>query len=153
MTVEITRANWEVVRAHARATYPEECCGIIVERDDGEEVIRVTNVQNAIHARDPEQFPRLATTAYTMGPEAVPILLAADRGQVVLRAFYHSHPDHDAYFSAEDRTQALGGWSEPSYPQARQVVLSVRAGEVVAAKAFGWDEALQDFTEIAIVVR
>ena len=152
MRVVITRASLEAIEAQARAAYPEECCGMIVERDGHEEVVRVTNLQNELHAQDPVQFPRTAATAYTMGREAAPVLLAVERGALRLLAIYHSHPDHDAYFSAEDRTQAMGGWDEPNYPQAGQIVLSVRERAVRASKAFVWDATARDFVEVPLDV-
>jgi proteasome lid subunit RPN8/RPN11 len=153
MTCTLSRAALEDMHAHARSAYPEECCGILVERGGRQEVVRVTNLQNALHAEDPALFPRTAATAYTMGPEAARVLLVADRGELVLQAFYHSHPDHDAYFSAEDRAQALGGGEEPYYPDARQVVISVRAGEVRATRMFAWDVTARDFVDVVLTVR
>lgn len=147
----ISKETLAAVEAHARATYPDECCGMITERDGGEEVVRATNIQDELHAKDPVQFPRTGRMAYSMGGEAVPVLIAAERGELRLLAFYHSHPDHDAYFSAEDKTQALGGGEEPSYAAAH-IVLSVCAGVVGAAKAFAWDAAARGFVEIPLVV-
>ena len=152
MNTAISEASLRALQAHACATYPDECCGMIIERQGREEVVRVTNIQNEMHAKDPEQFPRTAAIAYTMGREAFPILDAVERGQLTLRAFYHSHPEHDAYFSAEDRTQAMGGWDEPNYPQAAQIVISVRGGEVRATKTFIWDAAQRDYVETSLVV-
>jgi proteasome lid subunit RPN8/RPN11 len=148
----ISKQSLAAIEAHARATYPDECCGVMVDREGHEEVVRVTNVQNDLHKKDPLQFPRDARTAYRMdGKELLDILRASDQGKLTLLAFYHSHPDHDAYFSAEDKTQALGGGEEPSYP-APHVVLSVHADAVRAAKAFAWDAAARDFVEIPLVV-
>ena len=88
-----------------------------------------------------------------VGPsEAVPILLDAERGKLRLVSFFHSHPEHEAYFSEEDKTSALGGWDEPNYPDAAQIVFSVRQGAVRYAKAFAWDEAARDFVEISMIV-
>ena len=153
MSLTITHASLDALHAHACEAYPEECCGMIIERDGREEVVRVTNIQNQLHAQDPGQFPRTAAIAYTMGPEAAPVLLAAERGELQLRAIYHSHPDHDAYFSAEDRTQALGGWDEPNYPAAVQIVMSVRQRTVKGTKAFAWGAARRDFVEVELQVR
>ena len=50
---------------------------------------------------------------------------------------YHSHPDHDAYFSDEDLAQAAPD-GEPSYPEAVQIVVSIYDGEVRDVKAFAW---------------
>ena len=84
-----------------------------------------------------------------MGPEAVPILVGHDRGELVIRAIYHSHPQHAAYFSAEDKKQATV-WDEPSYPDATQIVVSVIDGEVRDTKAFRWQEATRDFVEVPL---
>jgi proteasome lid subunit RPN8/RPN11 len=153
MTLSIRHASLSALHAHACETYPHECCGMIIERAGREEVVRVTNVQNELHAQDPEQFPRTAEIAYTMGTEAAPILMGAERGELTLRAIYHSHPDHDvSYFSAEDRKQALGGWDEPNYPNAAQIVVSVRARAVCDTKAFAWDQTAGDYVEIPFEV-
>ena len=150
MTFTLSQTSLAAIQAHACETYPDECCGMIIECDGREEVVRVTNIQNQLHAQDPEQFPRSAAIAYTMGPQAAPILMRAERGELRLRAIYHSHPEHDAYFSAEDRKQAFGGWDEPNYPQAGQIVMSVRAGEIRATKVFVWDAVAGDFVEMEI---
>ncbi len=152
MRIRLRQTTLDGLHAHACTTYPDECCGMVVEREGAEQVVRVTNIQNELHAQDPQQFPRTAAIAYTMGREAAPMLMAAERGELTLRAIYHSHPDHDAYFSAEDRTQALGGWDEPNYPAAAQIVMSVRGGEVRATKAFVWDAARRDYIEVPLVV-
>lgn len=152
MQVSFSEATLAALHAHARDTYPDECCGFVVERDGREEVVRVTNIQDELHARDPHQYPRTARTAYTMGREQVPVIDAAERGALVLRAIYHSHPEHDAYFSAEDRKQALGPWDEPHYPAAAQIVLSVRNQAVAATRVYVWDAARRDFVEAELVV-
>jgi proteasome lid subunit RPN8/RPN11 len=139
------------IRAHAVECFPHEACGFVVEREGRTEVVRVTNVQNARHAEDPEYFPRTAETAYTMGAEAAPILVDHDRGRLRIVAIYHSHPQHDAYFSAEDRKQATI-FDEPSYPDAAQLVVSVYDREVKAVKAFGWNEERRDFVEVALAI-
>src|SRR5262245_36685895 len=145
MTFTLSRTSLAAIHAHACEIYPDECCGMIIERNGREEVVRVTNIQNELHAQDPGQFPRTAAIAYTMGAEAAPVLVRAERGELRLRAIYHSHPEHEAYFSAEDRTQAFGGWDEPNYPDAGQIVMSVRSREVRATKVFVWDAAAQDY--------
>jgi proteasome lid subunit RPN8/RPN11 len=147
MVLTIPASIFDEMSRHAAETFPEECCGLLVERDGSLEVVRVTNVQNEKHAENPEAFPRTAEIAYTMGPEAAPILVAHERGDLVLRAFYHSHPQHDAYFSEEDKKQATV-WEEPSYPDAAQIVISIYDREVKKAKAFRWDDRARDFTEI-----
>lgn len=149
MPALLTKPLLDAIHADARAAFPNEACGFVVERAGALEVVRVTNIQNQKHAEDPRQFPRDATIAYTMGQEAVPVLVGHDRGELVIRAIYHSHPQHAAYFSAEDKRQATV-WDEPSYPDAIQVVVSVIDGEVRDVKAFRWQQAARDFLEVAL---
>lgn len=139
------------ITAHAVECFPHECCGFVVRHGDDLAVVRVTNVQNQKHAQDPEHFPRTAETAYTMGPESVPITIDHDRGRLVIDAIYHSHPQHDAYFSPTDRKQATV-WDEPSYPNAAQIVVSVYDRTVKEVKAFGWVAGKHDFVEIEMTV-
>jgi proteasome lid subunit RPN8/RPN11 len=150
--LKIGEKTLAAMEAHAREVYPDECCGMITECGGREEVVRVTNTQDELHAKDPVQFPRTGRMAYNMGSECVPVLVAAGRGELRLLAFYHSHPDHDAYFSAEDKTQALGGGEEPSYADVVHIVLAVRVGVMGVAKAFAWDAAARDFVEIPLEV-
>ncbi len=149
--LRISDATRAALDAHARSTYPDECCGFIVERDGREEVIPVTNIQDQQHATDPVQFPRTARTAYTMDPkQQLRVVTDQEDGKLQLRAFYHSHPDHEAYFSEEDKRAALS-WDEPSYPGAAQIVLSVRCRFVHVVKAFAWDGSARDFVELPLV--
>ena len=148
----IQRAVLDVLTAQACATYPDECCGMVIVRGGREEAVPVANIQDQLHAADPAQFPRTARNAYTMGPEAGPVLIAAERGALQLRAFYHSHPDHDAYFSEEDRRQALGAWDEPGYPDAAHIVVSVRNREVGTIAVFAWNAAWRDFVQVPLTV-
>jgi proteasome lid subunit RPN8/RPN11 len=149
--VRISPATLAAMQSHALDSYPNECCGIIVERDGGDQAVRVSNIQDELHEKDPEQFPRTARTAYAMGGESAPILLAAERRELSLLAFYHSHPEHDAYFSEEDRKQAFGGWDEPNYPDAAQLVISVYGREVKDVAAFVWDERDRDFVRVDLL--
>jgi proteasome lid subunit RPN8/RPN11 len=149
MPAFLTTSILDQLCADARACFPDEACGFVVERGGVIEVVRVTNIQNQKHAESPEQFPRTAAIAYTMGQEAVPVLIGHDRGTLAIRAIYHSHPQHASYFSAEDRAQATV-WDEPSYPDAMQIVISVMDGEVRDVKAFRWQDAARDFVEVPL---
>jgi adenylyltransferase/sulfurtransferase len=150
MTLTLNESSLAAIHAHAREAFPDECCGMIFERDGREEIVRATNIQNELHAQDPDQFPRTASTGYTMGPEAAPILIGSERGELRLLAIYHSHPQREAYFSKEDRRQALGAREEPIYPQAGYIVMSVRNREVRGTKVFVWDAAARDYVEAQI---
>ncbi len=153
LMLRISRASWEELCQHAREAFPEECCGIVLGGEETEEVRRITNIQNTLHQKDPLAHPRDATTAYFMDPkELLATLREADTKHLNLKAFYHSHPQHEAYFSAEDKARALFG-DEPSYPDSAHLVISLYDGKVKEAKAFAWDPEKKDFVPIPLVVK
>ena len=139
------------IHAHGRETYPDECCGVVVDvAGSGETVVRLRNVQDEMHTKDPARYPRTARIAYT--PHAGDFKRAHElweREGNRLLAFYHSHPEHGAYFSDEDVAQATP-FGEPSYPEAIQIVVSVYAREVKDVKAFGWSEGAGAYVEIPL---
>jgi len=148
--VRISARSWDAICQHARETFPEECCGAILDHDGVVEVRRITNIQNAMHAKDPESYPRDAAIAYFMDPkELLAVMKEVDNGQAQLLAFYHSHPNHDAYFSAEDKARALFG-DEPSYPDTAYLVISIYDRQVKTIRAYTWEEGKKDFLETAL---
>jgi proteasome lid subunit RPN8/RPN11 len=150
----IKQSSLDAIVAQAEREFPYECCGFIVGDASVEEVRPVTNIQNRKHAEDPASFPRDARTAFLMEPkEHLAVLNEIDRRKLALKVVYHSHPDHDAYFSATDRAQACSfDPSEPDYPDTAYVVMSVRGGKFARAAAFVWDPAAGEFTETPLVI-
>jgi proteasome lid subunit RPN8/RPN11 len=108
---------------HARASYPEECCGALFARTEGEarDVLRAVPAGNA---RETERARR-----YLIGPDTLQELeaQAAETGLEVV-GFYHSHPDHPAEPSAFDVEHA---WPWYSY-----IILPVSGGDVGAPRAW-----------------
>lgn len=128
--------------AHAEEAYPFECCGMVTGSADGREwtVHRCTNIQNRLHEEDPRQFPEDARTAYYMDPgEQLRILQEAERADYTIQGLYHSHPDHNAYFSRKDEERALI-WGEPAYPGAWYMVVSVKNDKAKDVACFAWDK-------------
>lgn len=150
--VRLEPEAFAAIVAHAREAYPEECCGAVLEEDGHDRPRRITNVQSRLHAEDPGAHPRDARTAYHMDPqELLAVLRDSEQPGRYLKAFYHSHPDHDAYFSREDRRRGLFD-GEPAYPGTAYVVVSVRGGELAGARAYAWDAGVRDFVEVPLVV-
>ena len=114
--IRIEAEPWQVMLAHARETYPNECCGAMLgELDDGSKIVSVAMpLENA--------FAGARAARYELSPED---LLAADRAarerNLDLIGIYHSHPDCDAYFSTTDLKNSCPWYSF--------VVLSIRKGE------------------------
>ena len=150
-TVSLAAETLRALREHARATYPNECCGLILRRGGREEVRPIRNIQDELHAADPERYPRPARIAYYMdGKELLAVLNEVDRDGWEVAAFYHSHPDHAAYFSEEDTERALFQ-GEPLYPDTAYIILGLDAAEVRELKAFRWDAAKKAFVESPVV--
>lgn len=145
--IHLRAHTWDAICRHAQDTFPEECCGAILTNAKGEEVRRITNIQNAMHEKDPQGYPRDATIAYFMEPkELLAVIKDTDSGKATLKAFYHSHPNHGAYFSAEDKARAMFG-DEPSYPDTAYLVISIYDREVKTIRAYVWNEQQKDFLE------
>ena len=149
MKSTIRRANMDAIIVQAEREFPNECCGFVIGDVATEEVRPITNVQNLMHTKDPAGFPRDARTAFLMEPkEHLAVMNEIDRRKLALKIVYHSHPDHDAYFSATDRAQARSFDPEfPDYPDTAYVVMSIHAGKFARAAAFVWNAAKRDFVE------
>ena len=149
-TVTLTRQALEEISRHAQDAFPEECCGIILHRDGTDTVRRCANIQNKLHALDPETYPRNATIAYAMDyKELDAILKEADKSGAAVKAFYHSHPDHDAYFSEEDKAFACP-FGEAAYPGAAQIVISIYDRAVREIGAYAWSPDDKDFIQVPL---
>jgi proteasome lid subunit RPN8/RPN11 len=114
--IRIESEPWAAMVSHARATYPNECCGAMLGSvADGEKIVRESvALENA--------FEGAQATRYELRPAD---LMAADRAarsrNMDLIGIYHSHPDCDAYFSKTDL--------QNSCPWYSFVVLSIQKGE------------------------
>jgi proteasome lid subunit RPN8/RPN11 len=135
------------IRAQAEAQYPAECCGVLLVRAAAPAdrvLLPCRNIQDELHAKDPERHPRDSRTAYFIDPKDL-LAIGRREGQgYSVAVIYHSHIDAGAYFSATDKRNALID-GEPAYPEAVYVVVSVVEGKVVDAQAFVWASATRDF--------
>jgi len=150
----LTERELNEIFSHAEETYPEEACGIVIGKpgDPGtNSVRRCGNLANQYHREDPIRNPRDAKTAYIMDPkDLLRVQSEADANGCEFVLLYHSHPDHEAYFSETDRELALFG-DEPVWPQLRYLVVSVKNGTVSYFKVFSWDANERQFEELSAV--
>jgi [CysO sulfur-carrier protein]-S-L-cysteine hydrolase len=157
-SARISRINMDRIIAQAEREFPHECCGFIIgslsDDDSVEEVRPIANIQNAQHAKDPTAFPRDARTAFLMEPkEHLAVMREIDDRKLALKIVYHSHPDHEAYFSETDRRQACSFDPEcPDYPDTAYLVMSIMGGKFHRAAAFVWDEAQKEFVETQLAI-
>ncbi len=138
-------------RQQALTEYPFECCGVVIGKPDSPEedlIFPCTNIQNELHAKDPQTYTRDARTAYYIDPrELMRIMKEVEQRNLTIKLFYHSHPDHDAYFSDEDKKLALFD-GEPTYPDARYLVISVYNGAIKEEAFFEWSVETRKFEKI-----
>src|SRR5689334_7585562 len=95
--LRITPNALALIRQHAAAAFPEECCGLLIGNLDGDQM----QVVDALPARNLATSNR--STRYTLDPRG--FLFA--QGQALERKLdvigvYHSHPEHPAEPSATD---------------------------------------------------
>jgi proteasome lid subunit RPN8/RPN11 len=151
--VSVTSGELAAIHAQAVREYPHESCGVVLTRAAERRLMPCRNIQNELHAKDPEHHPRDARTAYYIDPQDLLRLGRLEGEGFAVAVIYHSHIDAGAYFSETDRRQALFG-DEPMYPGATYIVASVRGdpdgARVDATAAFRWDEGRRDFVEVGL---
>jgi proteasome lid subunit RPN8/RPN11 len=146
----LTQKAWEEISLHAIETFPEECCGVILHKGKTDDVRRCQNIQDDLHALDSKTYPRNATIAYAMDlKELESIIHEAETTGAKIKAFYHSHPNHEAYFSQEDRAFATP-FGEPTHPESAQIVMSIYDRVVKRISAYVWAREKKDFVEIPV---
>jgi len=142
----------DAIYRHALSAYPSECCGIITGKKENplslENAFPCRNLQDEMHAEEPQKFPRTSKTAYFLDPKDLFNIekVARTKGEIV-RIIYHSHVDVGSYFSEEDKKQATFE-SGPLMPDVNYLVVDVVKDSVRGAKLFGWDSGKKDFVEI-----
>ncbi|HYM09656.1 MAG TPA: M67 family metallopeptidase [Bryobacterales bacterium] len=111
--LRIEAQPWARMVEHARATYPDECVGVMLGKQDGE--IKTVSAAMAMENVN----PGVRRQRYTL--DSKDLLAAEDeahrRGLTVI-GIYHSHPDCGAYFSQTDLKNSCPWYSF--------VVLSIR---------------------------
>ena len=145
----LEKEQLDEIHQHAVEEYPEECCGIIVGNPDHNNdnvVYRCENIQNKLHEKNPENFTRDARTAYNISALELQRLLseASSKGRV-FKVLYHSHPEHDAYFSEEDTRMALCDGESPIYPGTQYLVVSVYSKKIRDQALFDWNPETKTF--------
>jgi len=127
----IAPEHLRAIYRQARAEFPRECCGYLLGDGDDAELVPCKNVQDQLHALDPEAFPRTAENGYNIGGKELLRLTRSLDGDRPVRIVYHSHPRVGAYFSEEDTQAAIAADWPVDY-----LVVDVQEHEVVEAVLF-----------------
>ena len=134
MAIQLNKEQLDSIRSHGAKAYPNECCGMLLGRAEGDakEVSEVVPLRNLRHdsARAQELLPledpghESERNRFLIDPqEQVRVEKSARQRGLDVLGYYHSHPDHPARPSNYDREHA---WPWYSY-----IILSVERGEAV----------------------
>lgn len=134
------------IAQQAADEYPGECCGVLVRDGVRLRSVPFENIQDKLHALDPERFTRTSRTAYNMNT----LKLERLRSEQDLRVIYHSHVDCDAYFSEEDvRGATAPDTGEPVMPGVDYLVMSIYDRTPRAANLFRYSAATGRYEKVA----
>lgn len=140
--LELSPEHLDHIHTHARRTYAEECCGVLMGRllpDDGGGVVeRAVALDNE---RSDSRHNR-----YLIEPETV---LHAHRqareAGLDIVGYYHSHPDHPAVPSDFDREHA---WPGMSY-----LITAVEKGRIADTRSWRLIDDRSRFDEERLEIR
>ncbi len=135
--IRILEDAWARILDHVEKGFPHECCGVMGGIAGSEEVSQIFRAENLNTERSRDR--------YVMNPKDI---LRAEKkfsgeGQDVL-GYYHSHPDHESYFSETDRAHAWPGYC--------YVVVSVKAGKAGDVTAWKLNEQTQQMEQEKIQI-
>ena len=150
-THTIARRVLNRIAAHGIREFPRECCGFIL----GDKVEDVRPIKNT---------NKYGNGSYTMDPmQQIAVLREVENGKE-LKVVYHSHPNMGAFFSGIDRDAASSIDPEkPDWPDTVWIVMSIRSPhryglkhklppQLADARAYLWNPAITDFSEITLKV-
>lgn len=142
--LQISYADYEAMRAHGEETYPHECCGVLLGKNEPEAGNRVQQIVRAGNTRTDSAHNR-----YNIAPQELVRIQRQARGLGLdIVGFYHSHPDHPAQWSVTDFAEAH--WLCCSY-----VITSVEKGKAATTNSFlltGTSEENKRFEDEAIEI-
>ena len=124
MSLIVSPEVYAAIRTHGEQTYPNECCGIMLGKNIGDD-LEVWMLIRAGNTRTDSAHNR-----YHIAPQE---LIAAQRegrkNGLDILGFYHSHPDHPAHWSQTDFAEAH--WFGCAY-----VITAIEKGRAAITNSF-----------------
>jgi proteasome lid subunit RPN8/RPN11 len=122
--LKLSEALFTLIRRHGEATYPHECCGVLL----GLSADGTNEVHDAIEAGNTRTDS--AHNRYHIAPqELIKIQRQGRQRGLDIVGFYHSHPDHPAMWSTTDFAEAH--WLGCSY-----VITAITNGHAAQTNSF-----------------
>lgn len=136
--IVIPKAVCTQIEQVAEKAYPNECCGILFKKAEGDldRVEAIETLDNRATRLNKESYfiiSPLELFSYEQEYQA--------RGYEIL-GFFHSHPDASAILSAEDKEQMV--------PELFYLIIEVRQGMVTSQSAWRKNKSDDSITEINI---
>ena len=118
MTLEITAEHVERITSHSKESHPIEACGVLIGTFGGD-VRTVTEIWPAKNRLSSE-------SSYEIDPETLFRAFShAEKNNLEIVGFYHSHPFSSADASEIDRARA-------NYPGFSYVIYSIPRNEILS---------------------
>lgn len=139
MTIHLSQPVIDAIAAHAEATYPNECVGLLLGTLAGDAKVaeRAHAVENTwagqVALTDAEEAHSQRDRFFLDPRDYLRADRAAREAGLEIVGCYHSHPDDQARPSERDRVGAQGVGGGPSFSF---LIQSVRAGQ--AAELTSW---------------
>ena len=137
--LSISKELAERIRAHGAKTYPHECCGALLGRDN--EPREILGLFPLINRRDDSPRNRFSVTAQ----DVLDAEKSARQQGLDVVGWYHSHPDHPARPSEYDRDHA---WPWYSY-----IIVSVAQGQPQDMTSWRLNDDRQQFSPEGIQIQ
>lgn len=139
--LKLTRKLEAEIRFAGEASYPNECCGILLGTLGENSGKTVHSLRPVVNSREEkEQHHRFLITEDDM----VLAEMEARKSNLDIIGFYHSHPDHPAEPSGYDRDHALPFYS--------YVILSVGKGQAEHLASWLLENSREKFNRESIEI-
>jgi proteasome lid subunit RPN8/RPN11 len=148
--VVIPEDEFDAIRLYAESAYPRMICGAILTRGTDRRVLPLRNIQDDLHAEDPEKHPRDSRTAFYVAHDDLVRLGRLEHEDFFVSVLYRSYTDIRAYFSGTDRRAAVSDSGSPHWPGTAYLVVSIVDGRAEDSAAFRWDSQLRDFADVPL---
>ncbi len=136
--IHINEQIHEELKKDAILSFPDECCGFILGKENGEERVieEIIVVQNSKEGDKRRRF-EISPLDYLKAEQH------AEAKNLILLGVYHSHPNHPSIPSEHDRVVAQPFFS--------YIILSVSENELVSIQSWVLNEEFQ-FEEEKVLV-
>lgn len=140
MALEIDKKHFDLIKTYGEASYPLECCGFLLGRQNGgdKEVVTTLPADNASAEQQKHHRFLITPQTFLRGEK-----FAREQGLEIV-GFYHSHPNAEAMPSPYDLQH---GWPWYSY-----IIVSVKEQKADAMTSWVLQDDREKFNKEKLIV-